>query len=628
MARRSLALCPAPRSAHLTLSSLLASPLLIGFLLGLCLHLLLPPHLHDDAHTPTEPPVQAAGPGPQQQQDVPAPIPVAQQESPVVRPRFVREEMNLTRRVLVAVWGGAPSQSYEALYNSSVELSGSAELGEVVFLPATNPLDLLEQLEPRLVNYQLLLLLPHTTVPRAAVVASLTSQVAASASGQVYRGVEVAGAGGRCDLHSGLLLGSALVRAGLAELAWCRRNSPAWDSALALHTCLGRAGAQCSHWHGYTVTPVTQPDQAAAVITGLDSEQQRRTVLAMVNRELGQQLKEGVVGLEAAVAELHNSARPPLEGAPPPWPPASLPPLRSTDRFDMDVWRRSNGTHEFGREEGVAASPLSAREVGAGSALAGRCGSGEWGYQAWTRVDHTRGEDRILLGQASPGAECRVVRELALPYIVPMPFVTESFKLSLILPVSEKDSIQTMSLLRSFARTAGQEKGDKLFLMLVFLYSPDRPDKNNQNDFFKDVKQLALSISKKYKKAGQQGTKAVSNLLWYSLQTRGQQPTARQLMDLVTQKLDNKTIVLLGSPDMEIRTDYFNRVRMNTLQGRQVFCPVPFTEFHPTVVYGTNNQPPSSLPFNTRYTTQLYSTINDNSLSSIQLLALRYNNVH
>ena len=43
---------------------------------------------------------------------------------------------------------------------------------------------------------------------------------------------------------------------------------------------------------------------------------------------------------------------------------------------------------------------------------------------------------------------------------------------------------QTMTLLRSFAKNS-IEKNDRIFLMLVFLYTPERPDKNNNNDFFK-----------------------------------------------------------------------------------------------------------------------------------------------
>jgi hypothetical protein len=36
--------------------------------------------------------------------------------------------------------------------------------------------------------------------------------------------------------------------------------------------------------------------------------------------------------------------------------------------------------------------------------------------------------------------------------------------------------------------------------MLVFLYSPERPDKNNNKDFYREVKQAALLLSKKHKK--------------------------------------------------------------------------------------------------------------------------------
>jgi hypothetical protein len=40
----------------------------------------------------------------------------------------------------------------------------------------------------------------------------------------------------------------------------------------------------------------------------------------------------------------------------------------------------------------------------------------------------------------------------------------------------------------------------RVLLMLVFLYSPDRPDKNNNKDFYREVKQAALLLSKKHKK--------------------------------------------------------------------------------------------------------------------------------
>ena len=53
---------------------------------------------------------------------------------------------------------------------------------------------------------------------------------------------------------------------------------------------------------------------------------------------------------------------------------------------------------------------------------------------------------------------------------------------------------QTMTLLRSFAKNS-IEKNDRIFLMLVFLYTPERPDKNNNNDFFKPEIESFLSES-------------------------------------------------------------------------------------------------------------------------------------
>ena len=180
------------------------------------------------------------------------------------------------------------------------------------------------------------------------------------------------------------------------------------------------------------------------------------------------------------------------------------------------------------------------------------------------------------------------MQELAEPEIIPMPFVTENSRISLIIPVNEGDLRASLSLVRSFAKNC-IEKGDRVFLMLVFLYSPQRSEKNNNADFYKEVKQVALQISKKHKKKD-----SSPHLLWYSLQTKGRSPTQLELLDLVTAKLDDLTILLLGSPHMEIRTDYFNRVRMNTVVGRQVFCPVPFTQFHPRF-----SGSPHTLPFNT-----------------------------
>ena len=50
-----------------------------------------------------------------------------------------------------------------------------------------------------------------------------------------------------------------------------------------------------------------------------------------------------------------------------------------------------------------------------------------------------------------------------------MPFVTENSRISLIVPVNEGDLRASLGLVKSFAKNC-IEKGDRVFLMLVFLY--------------------------------------------------------------------------------------------------------------------------------------------------------------
>ena len=61
------------------------------------------------------------------------------------------------------------------------------------------------------------------------------------------------------------------------------------------------------------------------------------------------------------------------------------------------------------------------------------------------------------------------MQELAEPEIIPMPFVTENSRISLIVPVNEGDLRASLGLVKSFAKNC-IEKGDRVFLMLVFLY--------------------------------------------------------------------------------------------------------------------------------------------------------------
>ncbi len=52
------------------------------------------------------------------------------------------------------------------------------------------------------------------------------------------------------------------------------------------------------------------------------------------------------------------------------------------------------------------------------------------------------------------------------------------------------------------------------------------------------------------------------------------------------------------SPCVELESEFLNRVRLNTIRGRQAFFPIPFSEYAPSLVYPSNQPQPSSIVIN------------------------------
>lgn len=526
-----------------------------------------------------------------------------------VRPRFVKEELNITRRLLVVIIPESDwtenDQNIKKYINSTLQpYSNDIAYIEKPKSGRTDILDIIKQLgTSHLSNYGLYYLIPDTALVIARNLKKLTDPIITS--DLTYSGLKSGAGQDICQLDSGILISQILVKSMVEEMDWCYRNKIGYDQSSNLQNCvLHSSKAKCQDtFDNFPYSAIKYSSQLSSFenvisVYDLKSEENMKTLLHSLNVNEAKLINEDITKLEEELSVLINTSKYHLS---PIWPLGSIKRCKSTDRYDMNIHHHFNHTHEYFKDDYESATRLNDEDVEDIDKILNLCNVQTEDFSSgWAKVDATRGKDLIL--EVSHKAnerklssrKCQVVKELANPVIVQMPFVTESFKISLIIPVQEKDSQKTMTLLRSFAKNS-IEKNDRIFLMLVFLYSPERPDKNNNNDFFKDVKQLALQISKKYKK---DQTKSSSHLLWYSMQTKGVKPSDLELMDLVTQKLDNKTIILLGSPDMEIKSDYFNRVRMNTIQSKQVFCPIPFTEFHPAIIYG-DKRPPLSMVFNT-----------------------------
>lgn len=70
------------------------------------------------------------------------------------------------------------------------------------------------------------------------------------------------------------------------------------------------------------------------------------------------------------------------------------------------------------------------------------------------------------------------------------------------------------------------------------------------------------------------------------------------LLEFVSGQLNEDVLIFMGLACIEIDVDFLNRVRLNTLKRRQVFFPIPFSEFMPSLIYPLNQSRPDTVVIN------------------------------
>jgi hypothetical protein len=174
--------------------------------------------------------------------------------------------------------------------------------------------------------------------------------------------------------------------------------------------------------------------------------------------------------------------------------------------------------------------------------------------------------------------------------IVPSPYVTESTRIAILLPTYKTQIQESTNFIRRYEKVC-MENQDNTFLMLVFIYPAEAPSKGDE-DIFVDLKTLALDLSEKFKSDN-------SRIAWVSIRLPPEivdpSPTiddvgltsiygANEILslamtDLALRKIGLESLVMICSNSMTFKSDFLNRVRMNTIQGFQVFAPIGFTMY-------------------------------------------------
>ncbi|KAH8396317.1 hypothetical protein KR222_008113 [Zaprionus bogoriensis] len=289
------------------------------------------------------------------------------------------------------------------------------------------------------------------------------------------------------------------------------------------------------------------------------------------------------------------------------WPLGVPPPSAPETRHDMLTWQMLNVSHSFlpNANANAAVAPLSrieSQDFAKVLEIALQYAAQKYPklryqslHSAYRKFDATRGMDyQLHLNLADPANAKRVllksfevVKPLGRVEVVPSPYVTESTRIALLVPAFEHQVPDALDFVSQYERICMHNQ-DNTFLLLIFLYRLDSPSKGD-DDPFKTLKKLALELSSKYKTDG-------SRIAWVSIRLPEElsapiseqnwlmHPSMygpRQLLslavaDLALPKLGLDSLVLLATPGMLFRTDFLNRVRMNTIQGFQVYAPIGF----------------------------------------------------
>ncbi|XP_055842343.1 chondroitin sulfate glucuronyltransferase [Episyrphus balteatus] len=427
-----------------------------------------------------------------------------------------------------------------------------------------------------------------------------------------------------CDLNAGILLSSSVIRKMRNNLDWCVRNGMTGVHSVNIGRCVkysSRLSGCQENYQGitqksYSVRPsiklykdlsLLSSEEAfrnASVIYPITSADDFYRLHAYFSKYHLENLQHRSFDLEHKAYHIANGtiSNNILEIR---WP-LGVPTSSSPEtRHDILVWHFINSTHIFLPNSENVVEPLSridsldfqtvldisvqyARHKYPGLAYSSI-------HTVYRRFDPTRGMDYHMhlnfldAKRYEPRLVTKsfqVVKPLGRVEVVPSPYVTESTRIAIIVPAFEHLANDGVEFVRQYEKICMKNQ-DNTFLLMIFLYRYDSPSKGD-NDPFRNIKNLALNLSTKYKTDG-------SRIAWLSIRLPAilsdvimpedimlnsiyarNEILSLAVADLALPKIGLESLILMGSTSSVFKADFLNRVRMNTIQGFQVYSPIGF----------------------------------------------------
>lgn len=171
-----------------------------------------------------------------------------------------------------------------------------------------------------------------------------------------------------------------------------------------------------------------------------------------------------------------------------------------------------------------------------------------------------------------------LLRPLNKPELVPMPYVTETTQVFIVLPIFQEDVGEGLKFLGEFQRTAIENK-DNSVLCLYLLHRKEK----FTTDPFVNIKSSVASITSQ--------PNANNKIMMKSVEINYATIKEIELYDVIISDFSTNTLVSIVTPGIELELDYINRIRMNTIAGVQIFYPISYWQYKPNLAYDQKPYP-------------------------------------
>ncbi|CAF2813716.1 unnamed protein product [Rotaria sp. Silwood2] len=214
----------------------------------------------------------------------------------------------------------------------------------------------------------------------------------------------------------------------------------------------------------------------------------------------------------------------------------------------------------------------------------------------YRQFDPTRGThyimDLSLIDQSHMEYIKRVelMRPLGLVEIIPMPFVTETTKVFLILPIYTDEQSIAIRFLRHANKTLfDKETRDKFELLLTHVVTT-KYELSQTQKWFDNLRHEVELI----RRTRTQLTVTYHTVLLPSSSTITRYTHSTYILDFFETKLRSNSLIFLTNPYVNIESDFLNRCRLNVIENVQVFFPIAFYQYHPHIIMRTHHMTDNS----------------------------------